>query len=396
MGVRLISTPRVLLGLLGSVVLAAGVLLGLDAGRKSSAADTSTLPDTSLRSMEAVLRRDGLDAALDSLERRAARDSAVLRDGHQMAHALGREAVAQHGGDAAIIKECRPSFASGCYHGVVEAAVHHEGRIDMAGLERLCVSMDESGAPAPGFECLHGLGHGVLGAVARDLAATLRHCDALSIPRRAASCHSGAFMEAITGAMGPPMAHEMHAHAPDHAHGAAQPLAIDPADPYSPCDGYRDPYATSCWLFQGYVILRANAFDAGRALRICDGAPDGRTARCYESIGHQLTGLFQRGDAWILGECAKGNPALAARCAGGATLALNATDWSGRRAIQLCTAAREAWKDVCYRTAAGALVDLATPEQRASLCATVEAAYVRSCREAAEVGRMNEAKKTST
>jgi hypothetical protein len=372
---------------LASVALVAAVLLGLGPGRRPSPVGASGTPDTTLRSLEAVLHRDGLGAALDSLERRGARDSTVLRDGHQMAHALGRDAVAQQGGDASIIRECRPSFASGCFHGVVEAAVRHEGRIDMAQLERLCVSMDESGGPGPGFECLHGLGHGVLGAVDRDLAATLRHCDALSTPRRAASCHSGAFMEAITGAMGPPMAPEMHGHAADYAHAAARPLATDPADPYSPCDAYHDPYATSCWLFQGYVILRANAFDAERALRVCDGAPDGRAERCYESIGHQLMGLFQRGDEWLLGECAKGNPTLAPRCAGGATLALNATDWSGRRAARLCAAAPPAWKDECYRSAAGALVDLATPEQRASLCAAVEAEYIGSCREAGQVER---------
>jgi hypothetical protein len=386
-GVRLMAPRPLLLGSLASVAVVAAVLLGLGAGRRPSPVVASGMPDTTLRSMEAVLRRDGLAAALDSLERRAAGDSAVLRDGHQVAHALGRDAVARHGGDASIIRECRPSFASGCFHGVVEAAVRQEGRIDMAQLERLCVSMDESGGPAPGFECLHGLGHGVLGAVDRDLAAALRHCDALSTARRAASCHSGAFMEAITGAMGPPMTHEMHAHAADHAHAVTRPFLVDPADSYSPCDAYHDPYATPCWLFQGYVILRANGFDAGRALRICDGAPDGRAARCYESIGHQLTGLFQRGGAWVLGECAKGNPALAARCAGGATLALNATDWSGRRAARLCAAAPPAWKDECYRSAAGALVDLATPEQRASLCAAVEVEYIASCREAGEVER---------
>jgi hypothetical protein len=385
--VRLIPTRLVLLGSLASAVVVAGVLLGSDAGRQPSHARASGMPDTSLRSMEVVLRRDGLGAALDSLDKRAARDSAVLRDGHQMAHALGRDAVAQHGGNASIIKECRPSFASGCYHGVVEAAVRHEGRIDMAQLERLCVSMDEFRGPGPGFECLHGLGHGVLGAVDGDLATALQHCDALSTVRRAASCHSGAFMEAITRAMAPPTAHEMHAHAGDRAHGAAQPLVVNPADPYSPCDAYNDPYATSCWLFQGYVILRANAFDAGRALRICDGAPNGRVARCYESIGHQLTGLFQHDEVWILDQCGKGSPALASRCAGGATLALDAMDWSGQRAARLCQAAPAAWKDVCYRSAAGALVDLATAAQRVGLCAAIEAPYARSCREAGEVER---------
>ena len=228
---RLIRPRPVLLGSLASVVVIGAVLVGLRTGRRPPPA---AVPDTTLPSMEAVLRRDGLGAALDSLDRRATRDSAVLRDGHQMAHALGRDAVALHGGDASIIRECRPSFASGCYHGVEAPAVRHDGRIDSAQLERHGTSMEGPGGPGPGFECIHGLGHGVLGAVDRDLAATLRYCDALSTPRRAASCHSGAFMEAITGAMGPPMVHEMHADAADHPHAAARPIAIDPADPYSP------------------------------------------------------------------------------------------------------------------------------------------------------------------
>jgi hypothetical protein len=133
------------------------------------------------------------------------------------------------------------------------------------------------------------------------------------------------------------------------------------------------------------VILRANDFDAGRALRVCDGAPDRRAARCYESVGHHLTGLFQRGDRWILDQCARGQPELTPHCAAGATLALNAMDWSGSRAAGLCATAPEEWKETCYRSASGALVDLAPPERRARLCAAIEPAYVGSCRQAAEL-----------
>jgi hypothetical protein len=384
MGVRLNSRRPLLLGSLAFLLLV-GVLLALSSGRRAIRAVAASVPDTALSSMEIILRREGLGAALDSLEQRAARDSIVLRGAHQMAHALGRDAVARHGGDATVIRECRPTFASGCYHGVVEAALKTAGRIDMAQLERLCVSIDGLDGPGPRYECLHGLGHGVLGALDHDLEAALHRCDALSNSRYAGSCRSGVFMEAITAELGPPMLHGMHAHAAGHEQAAARTLAIDPSNPYSPCVAFHDPYAKACWLFQGFVILRANDFDAGRALHICDGAPDGRAARCYESVGHQVTGLFQHDNAWILGQCAKGDPALGARCAGGATLALNAMDWSGKRAIRLCAAAPEAWKHDCYRTAAGALVDLATPMQRAELCAAVETAFVGTCRQAAEV-----------
>ena len=336
--------------------------------------------------MERVLQRDGLTAALDSLERRAARDTSLAPAGHQMAHALGHDAVALGGGEAEVIRECRAVFASGCYHGVVEAALRAAGRIDVPQLERLCFGLTDSTGPAPGFECLHGLGHGILGARGGDLPATLHDCDALSTRRRAVYCHLGAFMEAVNGAFGEPQ----HGHGadamPDMAgmqHSAA--LAIDPADPYSPCRAFGDPYASSCWLFQGYVILRATGFDAARALAVCNDAPGGHAARCYYGVGHQLTGLFQRGDAWVVEQCGRGRADLAPSCAAGATFALNAMDWTGRRAAHFCGAVPEGWKADCWGAAADGLVDLAAPDRRAAFCAEAQRAWAGTCRKAAEL-----------
>jgi hypothetical protein len=349
-------------------------------------------PDAALREVMTVLHHQGLAASLDTLEQWAARDSAVLRDGHQMAHALGRQAVADRGGDAAVIRQCRPAFASGCYHGVVEATLRDGGRIDMSRLQRLCLETERASGPGPGYECVHGLGHGIVGAVDYDIHAALLFCDALSTSSLRTSCHSGAFMEAITTALGAPAAAGMagHAHVAEHQHSPAgsqrtpsdRRLSIDPADPYSPCDGFDDPYASSCWLFQGFVILRHNGFDASRAFHVCEAAPAGRAARCYQSIGHQLTGLFQHDDRWIVDQCSRGRGYQAPECAAGAALALDALDWSGNRAVRLCASAPADWKDACYRSASAALVDLAPPSRRAQLCERIEAAYAKACREA--------------
>jgi hypothetical protein len=354
------------------------IALAVLAGRSSAERPAAPPPDgergdSVLAAVERVLHREGLTAALDSLERRAARDTSLAPAGHQLAHALGRDAVAVRGGDAEVIRECRAVFASGCYHGVVEAALRSSGRIDMPGLERLCIGLAINGGPAPGFECLHGLGHGVLGARGGDLEAALRDCDALSTARRARYCHLGAFMEAVNAAANG--AHQGH----------HMGLTIDSADPYSPCRAFGDPYASSCWLFQGYLILRANGFDAARALAVCDTAPDGRAARCYEGVGHQLTGLFQRGDAWIVEQCGRGRADLAPRCAAGATFALDAMDWSGGRAARFCAAGPDGWKSDCWRAAADALVDLATPRSRSAFCAKAEPSWIGACRKAAEL-----------
>jgi hypothetical protein len=383
--------PGLLRALILLLALGDALLLGWIALRRPEVRGND--PAGSLRGAMAVLHREGLPAALDSLEQWSARDSVVLRAGHQMAHALGRQAVAERGGDVAVIRECRPAFASGCYHGVVEAALQAGGRLDMARLQQLCAATEAAAGPGPGYECVHGLGHGVLGAVKYDLESALHLCDALSTASLRESCHSGAFMEAISSVLGAPApaaAHD-HTHGAGHEHPAAGSreaatpgrLAIDLSDPYSPCDRFGDPYASSCWLFQGFVILRRHGFDVAQSLRVCDSAPEGRVQRCYESIGHQLTGLFQHDDAWIIEQCSRGRNDRAPWCAAGAALALDALDWSGTRAARLCAAAPAAWKEACYRSASGALVDLAPASQRVQFCASIETAYAKVCREAA-------------
>jgi hypothetical protein len=302
-----------------------------------------------------TLERAGLPAALDSLERFASRDSAVLREGHQLAHALGREALTTSKGDPAILGQCRPAFASGCYHGVVEALLRLRGRVDMAELQRMCLAAGGSAAVGPVYECTHGLGHGVLGAVGLQVDTALRHCDALTEPRLAVSCHQGVFMEAITVALNRGAEQGSHHHGHEQR-GADAAFTINPADPFSPCDRYSDPYADSCWLFQGFIVLKAVGFDAARALRICRSAPAGREDRCFQSLGHQLAGLFQRSDVWIAGQCDRGGSERAlANCASGAALALAAMDWSGGRVHRFCASLPRGARERCSTTAAEAL-----------------------------------------
>ncbi len=400
---------RLWLGLVALLLFADGALIGAlvslrltrepapAAGHAHGAMDWMAPTPSDLRVAVAfgALQRDGLAAALDALERAAAEDSTVLRGGHQLAHALGRMAVAANGGDASVIRQCRPDFASGCFHGVVEASVQARGLVDMADLERMCLGAGGEDRPGAVHECMHGLGHGVLGATGFDLPATLRDCDALT-GGYAAPCYSGAFMEAINSAFGESKldvgGHADHAamdhggHA-GHAAGPGHRLAIDPKDPYSPCDRFADPYGAECWVFQGFVILRAQAFQPGRALRICDQAPRDRVVACYESVGLQLAGLFRRSDAWVIQQCGHGHPDRAPDCGAGAARALVQIDWSGGQAARLCAAVPAAWKAACYASAGRTLVAFASPAERATVCAAVEPPYVEPCRRAAALNR---------
>jgi hypothetical protein len=370
--------PR-LICIVVALALANG-LLGIHVSRGRTAAGRESTATTHQRvtGVFAVLKRQGLSASLDALERAAAEDSAMLRNGHQLAHALGRQALDLAPGDRSVLGECTPVFASGCYHGVVEAFLDQGRKIDMAELERMCSTTGSEERPAPVYECVHGLGHGVLGAEP-DVRSALHHCDVLPEPRFAASCREGVFMEAINSALTQAHHHDpasAHEHVPTRDAG----LALDAGNPYAPCHRFGDPYATSCWLFQGFVILRYRNFDAASAFRTCDVAPAARVQRCYESVGFQLTGVFQRGDTWIIEQCARGRAELASSCAAGATAALSAMDWSGARATGFCAAAPASWKEPCYHAAGTMLAVFASPAQRVAVCGRVEREYAKTCR----------------
>jgi hypothetical protein len=354
--------------------------LGLFVARNDEPSGSSTgwtelgPSDPRVSGVFAVLHHEGLVQALDSLQRLAQTDSLVLRGGHQLAHALGREAVMARGNDATVIGQCRPIFSSGCFHGVVEGYLNARGRIDVRALNAMCRSAGDVSHPGPIYECMHGLGHGILGAVGLDANLALRYCDQLDGKRYEVSCHEGVFMEAISSALnnhdhmhGASLTKgaqaSMHGHAREAGH-----LTLDPVDPYSPCRTVDSSYAQSCWLFQGFVLLRRLGFDAKAALDACALAPDGWAGRCTEGVGHQLAGLFQRSDQWILQQCKRSRPELQASCVGGALYALVSLDWSGARAVGFCSAAGSPHATACFAALGPLLYAVAPQGQLATAC----------------------------
>jgi hypothetical protein len=341
-----LPSDRFGLGLL-AVLLAVATLVALRATRREGPSPGWTeirADDPRVAGVFLTLHDRGLAAALDSLERQAAGDSLVLRAGHQLSHALGRQAFASSGGSDTVIARCSPAFGSGCYHGVVEASLAGRRTVDMVALERMCSRSDDSSHSGSFFECVHGVGHGVFGAAGGDVGQALSDCDALSSDALQGSCHEGVFMEAFNAAVAGGQRPAGHDHVGAHA---STHFTVDPDDPYSPCRGYQGAYGEACWLFQGFLILRRVHFDAGEALRTCDRAPEDWVARCYQSVGHQLTGLFQRDDQWVIERCEAGRPGLQAKCGAGAVLARIADDWTGKRARTFCGEVPPTWREDC-------------------------------------------------
>ncbi|MFL5537552.1 MAG: hypothetical protein ACJ8J0_01085, partial [Longimicrobiaceae bacterium] len=163
-----------------------------------------TARDLDVASVFLVARDRGVRAALDSLSVLARADPQLELMGHQVAHGLGRYAVARRGYDASVFAECRTTFFSGCYHGVLEGWLAGHPGAGAASLRALCASPAMSRLPPYAFrECAHGLGHGLAGMHAHDLFAALPDCDVAlrgELARR--ECYDGVFMENVVHGMG--------------------------------------------------------------------------------------------------------------------------------------------------------------------------------------------------
>ncbi|MFL5537808.1 MAG: hypothetical protein ACJ8J0_02395 [Longimicrobiaceae bacterium] len=310
-----------------------------------------TARDLDVASVFLVARDRGVRAALDSLSVLARADSQLEPLGHQIAHGLGRYAVARRGYDASVFAECRPTFFSGCYHGVLEGWLAGHPGADAASLRALCASPAMSRLPPYAFrECAHGLGHGLAGMHAHDLFAALPDCDVAlrgELARR--ECYDGVFMENVVHGTGT-VAFDVRDDAaadPAHAHdGRGMPKAGDPA---FPCDSVDAVHAPSCWAYQPVVFFDAFHGDMGRIERACDAAPAGSAAACWRGIGKQTLGRMPERPDSVVRVCGGAQGGHAADCVAGMVEFYVDQEWKADQALAFCARVPAALRDACYR-----------------------------------------------
>lgn len=155
-----------------------------------------------------VLERDGVAAAMGTLESLSERNERVRRDGHMYAHAIGLAASPSPEQVSETFRRCTPSFQSGCYHGVIQsyfaALVGSGGQVDAEAVNGLCAEYRESDADRwLLFQCVHGMGHGLTMLQGYHLPAALEGCDLLSDQWDREGCYGGVFMENIVNATTP-------------------------------------------------------------------------------------------------------------------------------------------------------------------------------------------------
>lgn len=386
--------------------------------------------DLNIASVFLAARDRGVRVALDSLEALAEQDPQLRGQGHPLAHALGRYAMARRK-DLAVLGECTPSFQSGCFHGALEGWFLQGGTIDAASADGICAARSARGVR--GFElleCWHGLGHGLMVHAGGDIQRALPICDALEAEQARRECYDGIFMERAIRAIGassinvgdgPGMDHAAHGGAPsstgghDHGGGAAAagghdhggpsssaeghahdgqaqaPAAAPPVDPTRAktaareqrarlCDGLADRYQPSCWAYQPIVLFRLHGLSPATVLRACDAAPAHAVASCYQGTGKQFLGAIGGDAPPMIEACGQGDRARMADCLMGGVEYFTDLQWTIEPGIDFCRQVPGQAKGRCYGMI-GERLALAhpTPEPIRAACRQVESAFVAAC-----------------
>lgn len=288
--------------------------------------------------METVTTILGPVAAMNDLRSLyATRRGLIIAECHQLAHAVGNTAFERFGDVAEAFVSGDPFCWSGYYHGILEQAIPDVGR------DHFLSNADKVCSKIPGkerysfdyYNCVHGLGHGLMAMDQNELFVALDDCNALSGEWEQRSCYGGVFMENI-----------MNGHKRLNAF-------LKPDDLLYPCNVVKERYKEECYKMQTSYMLAANGGSFRNAFELCALADINYRATCAQSAGRDASGRSASNIAMTIKSCGEAlNDAQQQDCYTGAVKDFISYFHSDTQAKALCASVEERFRADCFSVAA--------------------------------------------
>lgn len=283
-----------------------------------------------------VVEKDSIEAAFIKLkEMYNDKDAFTVSNCHQLTHVIGRAATLVFPTVAEAYNYGDTFCWSGYYHGIMEAIIAE------IGLEEVPKRLNDICSTIPGkdeysfnyFNCVHGLGHGVMYVEAHDLFKALALCDSLTGNWERSSCYGGVFMENV-------IANEI-----DHV---SKFLKDD--DLLYPCNAVGENYKQQCYLMHTSHMLKINGYNFEHVFLECQQADPGYVTTCYQSIGRDASGFSSSDREVTAARCLLGPDYEAqSNCITGAVKDFISYFHSDVQAIEFCNNLPEEHVESCLK-----------------------------------------------
>ena len=283
-----------------------------------------------------VVKNKGINEAFRVLKEEYKSNSYVIAQCHPIAHVIGHAAVSLYPKVYDAFKHGDPFCWSGYYHGVMEEVVEKVGTAKIkTELDNICSGI--SGKESYSFDyynCVHGLGHGVMAINDNELFKSLSLCDSLSGVWEQNSCYGGVYMENVII---------------DNKGEATKYLK--PSDPLYPCNAVDEKYKGSCYLMQTSYALKVSGNDYSKVFALCRTADVGYKEICWQSLGRDASGMTSSNAESTKQKCDLGqNYEEKSNCIIGAVKDFVSFYHSDVEAKQFCSILSSDLKQICIDT----------------------------------------------
>jgi hypothetical protein len=223
-----------------------------------------------------VTQKETTKDAFDDVKKAYESSPYVKANCHQIAHIIGRSAGSKFGSVSDAYKQGDSFCWSGYYHGVMEAISAKVGKDEiLSKLNDICAEFNQTEQYSfLHYNCVHGLGHGVLQLKNGELFDGLIVCDDLDGTWQQESCQGGVFMENVMNKINP-------GHTTKY-------LKND--EPLYPCTAVEDRYKQQCYLMQTSQALMVVNQDFAKVFDLCSNVEQPYNTTCYQSLGRDASG----------------------------------------------------------------------------------------------------------
>jgi len=286
---------------------------------------------------QTLAKTKGVTAAFAELKKTYESDGSVRAYCHQIAHAIGRQAAETAKDVSSAYSEGDNFCWSGYYHGVMETIIRKIGAANVAAQVPLICQPLKLAQPYSfyHYNCVHGVGHGIMDVKQGDLFASLTVCDTLTDQWERESCYGGVFMQNVMDEL-------------DDDHGKPD---FKDDDPMYPCTAVNDKYKEQCYLMQTSHALKVGNEDFAKVFQECRAIEPTYKDTCYQSLGRDASGNSSSDGTQTRMSCMLGADFEAqSNCIIGAVKDFVSYYHSDQQANELCRSLDPSLASICQTT----------------------------------------------
>lgn len=287
-----------------------------------------------LAELEPLLRGQRFRNALELLKAQVSDDPSLQGWCHAVTHEIGHRAWQARRSIKAAFQLGDPTCWSGFYHGVMESAVAAFPRPSLADrLTTTCGPIDNPKRPSLDFyNCVHGLGHGILPVRGDDWRTAVVDCQRLTTPWERKTCAGGVLMQKIINAQ-QPIGHRTDFREDDW---------------HYPCSVIDEELKETCYLIQTSHWFFRTSGNVGRVAEEYRRVEPPLRQACFRSLGRDIHGQFRTDELRVLALCRSAEAGFA-DCVIGAARNAIFNDHHLRAARRLCQRVAEPQRSRCLK-----------------------------------------------